>query len=104
MAGAAGPHYAAGTPIRAHAQNHRGTIGEEAGGDNLKRHDYELLVNVIRPRVPHLKPPPGNDYGEGYCNALQGLIRALADALAAENKAFDRERFITDCGMEAAKE
>jgi hypothetical protein len=62
----------------------------------MTRKDYILLAEAIAGTAPK---------GELNRNAAaiyrHGLVRGIADALAADNPRFDRERFLKAAGVQA---
>lgn len=50
----------------------------------MTRKDYQLLADVLR------------DARHGYTDAIDDFTLELADRLAQDNKAFDKDKFIND--------
>lgn len=65
----------------------------------MTRRDYDLLVRAIEPLMPPWEPINASSYAAGYYAALYDIVRNLAKLIGEENKGFDQERFITDCGF-----
>lgn len=61
----------------------------------MSRRDYEMLARVIRDAI-HFHESWSDDKG-GF--AIRRLTGHLADALAAANENFDKERFMAACLM-----
>ncbi len=73
----------------------------------MTRRDYQLLADTIGGLVPAWRPVSMDTYAAGYYSALTHVVRDLAAALAEQNKHFDPQKFIADCGIvakEATKE
>jgi len=69
----------------------------------MTRKDYLLIAEALR-RTHNLidVTATGNEQVEAERHiAVEVASRYLADALASDNAAFDRERFLTACGVES---
>lgn len=58
----------------------------------MTRRDYVLLTEALAEALTIM-----ND--EHMAEAVRRTARVLADRLGRDNKAFDRERFLRDCGI-----
>jgi hypothetical protein len=59
----------------------------------MTRKDYELIAAVFKAqRTEYIL--------EHHKYAVESAVLDMADALAAENPRFDRERFLAACGVE----
>lgn len=56
---------------------------------SMKKKDYELIAEVLR---------PAEDNGREHHTELD-IIYTMADALAEQNKRFDRAKFLQQCGV-----
>jgi hypothetical protein len=54
----------------------------------MTRKDYALIAKLLK-----------NANEDNYDNALTPLIKWFADDLQADNPRFNRETFLTDCGV-----
>ncbi len=57
----------------------------------MTRKDYVLIAKVFADIV--------DDFGQGEAVQPSLIAEELADALAKDNPQFDRERFLTACGV-----
>lgn len=65
----------------------------------MTRKDYERTAAVIRERVERFRRS-SHDTEREYCTAaIATLADDMADMFAAENPRFDRERFLSACGV-----
>lgn len=65
----------------------------------MTRKDYELIAAALRmSRVGNLA---GNENRALYNNGVDNAATNVADALASDNPRFDRERFLSACGVSA---
>jgi hypothetical protein len=63
----------------------------------VQRRDYLLLSRTISAaRLAILRVMPINWEKAAGCDVI---TRAIAEAIYSENKAFDRHRFLQDCGI-----
>ena len=61
--------------------------------DTMTRRDYVLLSTAIREAIENPR------CGWSHCDGVSEAAERIADALAAANPRFDRDRFIQDaCG------
>jgi hypothetical protein len=58
----------------------------------MTRKDYRLIAGVIASRALYLD---GKDE-----HMARLLVSDIADALASDNRAFDRDRFLSACGLD----
>lgn len=66
----------------------------------MTRKDYELLANSFRRSIRVLGLSEKNKVrAEGNRRAISLLAHDIAGSIYGENKAFDRDRFIKECGV-----
>ena len=69
----------------------------------MTRKDYELVAGVIAGRVENAKESKHFGYSdraiEGWIAVLSDLADMMAYELSLDNKAFDRELFLRNCGV-----
>lgn len=69
----------------------------------MSRKDFQAIADVIAYNRNQTGLAPGqihsNDVLAGYIVALNDTAFALADVLRQSNPAFDRQRFLTACGV-----
>jgi hypothetical protein len=64
----------------------------------MTRKDYELIAKVFKgANVPN---PDKDEWNKAYSYGIKQSALDMADALAADNPRFDRERFLKACGVE----
>jgi len=64
----------------------------------MTRRDYELLATGFNKALNTWTP---DTQGRKDCiYAIHDAIMTIGDALEQDNKAFDRDRFLRDCGIE----
>lgn len=70
---------------------------------SLTRKDYVMLAQVIAARKLNAKLSAPFGYNERELQIMQNVLDDMAEFLSADlkrdNKAFDRERFLKDCGV-----
>jgi hypothetical protein len=65
----------------------------------MTRKDYELIASALRSSRLHL---PSNDERQaGAKDQWETTVEEVADDLERENPRFDRNKFLTACGLEA---
>jgi hypothetical protein len=66
----------------------------------MTRKDYELIAGVLSDALDSFYA----DHNRGLLHnapSMHGMVaESMADALAADNPRFDRERFLKACGVE----
>ena len=63
----------------------------------MTKKDFELIARALRAaRVPN---SIGNANKALYNNGVDNAVIIMADALATTNPRFDREQFLTACGV-----
>jgi hypothetical protein len=63
----------------------------------MTRKHFEAIAKILRRNNFDTNPAAG--YDEGYANAAMSITVELADYLATQNANFDRQRFLTACGL-----
>lgn len=66
---------------------------------SMTKKDYELLANTIKHERMNWKDNSGPVYGNEAVKALGQFAGHLADHLSRENERFDRDRFLSACGV-----
>lgn len=61
-----------------------------------KKH-YKAIAEIIENRVGD--GFTGEDYDRGWHDAAKSIAAMLADYFAKDNSRFNRERFLTACGL-----
>ena len=62
----------------------------------MSRKDFVAIANIIN---KYTDPGAAAGYDEGVSNGAAFVADELADYLATTNQNFDRERFLTACGV-----
>lgn len=65
----------------------------------MTRKDYVLIATALK-SARNIIPGPALDI-DSYNHAADSAAYALANALAADNAAFDRARFLKACGVQS---
>jgi hypothetical protein len=71
----------------------------------MTRKDFELIAAVLRADASHLARTERtsyrsmSDWEKGAYDQWHTTVLAMADALATTNPAFNRDRFLTACGV-----
>lgn len=66
----------------------------------MTRKDYELIAKTFLAETSVAKAYASSTVEAFWTfQGFQVIANRLADALAKDNPAFDRERFLTDCGV-----
>lgn len=60
----------------------------------MTRKDYPMLAEALKNAEPN-----GVDYSRECWRGWYRACVGVADALARDNRSFDRNRFLKDCGM-----
>lgn len=63
---------------------------------NLTKKDYELIANQFDMELFQLR----HEYDTGEVEAVERLAKRLATRLQMDNPKFDRDKFLTACGIE----
>jgi hypothetical protein len=63
----------------------------------MTRKDYELIAGALNDQKPYFHQNP-DKWGE-YQHCFLACRDAIADALAADNPRFDRDKFLKACGL-----
>lgn len=70
---------------------------------SMTRKDYVMLAEVINDRMDNIEHLDTFDWDSKEITAARDAVADLANFLATElwrnNKAFDRDRFLTACGV-----
>ena len=64
----------------------------------MTRHDYELLSNTLYHEFLELGGN-GSQYNMGRADEFRDVVFMLANRLQLDNKAFDKQKFLKDCGV-----
>jgi hypothetical protein len=69
----------------------------------MTRKDYVLIAAALKDARPIPKHELyALDHNERLCaDTYRNVARSIADALAKDNPRFDRERFLTACGVQS---
>ena len=63
----------------------------------MTRKDYPMLAEALR----KAEPPDASYHGEDEYTGWKRAVRGVAEALAEDNRAFDKDRFLRDCGVQS---
>lgn len=67
----------------------------------MTRKDYELIAAATRKARARIETTMSGDVRENQLRGIRRHAATIADALAADNAAFDIGRFLTACGYGA---
>ena len=71
----------------------------------MTRKDIELIAKAMASVAISAPTKPAasasEHFNEGYTSGLKWAAESLADALELDNPRFDRERFLTACGVQS---
>lgn len=65
----------------------------------MTRKDYVVLAGVIQDTYAQFNTPGQPDYNSVAGWGVATVALNICDVLAADNPRFDRERFLTACGV-----
>lgn len=62
--------------------------------------DFQKIADVLNDEIENMDPTPGNaSFHGGQAAMLANVATSMARMLAKENPRFDRDKFLTACGL-----